>query len=399
MTNSDKDNNTPDISATKHGSNLEVKEKESFFPRNTGWDGIERRGTWLERNLFFIKRSIVWLVFLSILYYFKSFLSLLFITFITAFTMNSLIEKLCEKLKFKRKPLVLAAYILLALAVSSMGMIVVPQVIREGKYISKELPKAKDQLISGISNFTEQLSSFTEGLGYISLKEGLSIDESVKDGFSMLFTTFSGFFQSLFKISFNFVLSMIFSFLILWDLKRLLQEIESLKDTRLEFAYRTLEAPLHIFAEILGKAFEAQIIIAIVNTVFTLIGLTFLGIPSKLFLSVFVFVCSFIPVLGVFISSIPICLIAYQVNGLILAFYSIVLITIIHFIEAYLLNPRIVGAHLSLHPFVAVTVLVLSEHLFGVWGLLMGVPSTVFVYKTFIVKINNLPVSVSVSDS
>ncbi|MBF0546897.1 MAG: AI-2E family transporter [Candidatus Riflebacteria bacterium] len=354
--------------------------------RDHTWNGTERRRDWFERNLVLIKQIIVWVVFFGILFYFRAFLSLIFITFIMSFVMNSLIEKLCKNFVLPRKLLVIVAYVLLGLTMTGIAMIVVPQVVIEGKYISKELPRAKDQLINGISTFAGQIGSFTEGLDYLKLKEGINWEDSIKDWFSVLVQAFSGFFQSLLKISFNFILSMIFSFLILWDPQRLLREVESLKETRIAFAYRTLEPSLQMFGNILGKAFEAQIVIAIVNTCFTLIGLTFLGIPNKLFLSVFVFICSFIPVLGVFISSIPICLIAYQVNGLTTILYSLMLVTVIHFIEAYILNPRIVGAHLALHPFVAVSILLLSEHLFGVWGLLLGVPGTVFLFKTLIAE-------------
>ena len=48
----------------------------------------------------------------------------------------------------------------------------------------------------------------------------------------------------------------------------------------------------------------------------TLVPLLILGIPSLALLSLIVFVCSFIPVVGVFLSSVPICLVALKVGGL-----------------------------------------------------------------------------------
>ena len=51
------------------------------------------------------------------------------------------------------------------------------------------------------------------------------------------------------------------------------------------------------------------------NTVLTLIGLLLLDIPLVAMLSVIVFVCSFIPVLGVFISTMPIVLVALNAGG------------------------------------------------------------------------------------
>lgn len=54
------------------------------------------------------------------------------------------------------------------------------------------------------------------------------------------------------------------------------------------------------------------------------------------------------------------------------------MITGVHFVEAYGLNPAIYSAHLKLHPLLVLTVLVVAEHSLGVWGLLLAVPLTVF---------------------
>lgn len=56
----------------------------------------------------------------------------------------------------------------------------------------------------------------------------------------------------------------------------------------------------------------------------------------------------------------------------------ILMITGVHFVEAYGLNPAIYSAHLKLHPLLVLTVLVVAEHSLGVWGLLLAVPLTVF---------------------
>ena len=50
----------------------------------------------------------------------------------------------------------------------------------------------------------------------------------------------------------------------------------------------------------------------------------------------------------------------------------ILMVTGIHFIEAYGLNPAIYSAHLKLHPLMVLTVLVVAEHTLGVWGLLLA---------------------------
>ncbi len=178
-----------------------------------------------------------------------------------------------------------------------------------------------------------------------------------------------------------FLLSLLFSFLIVLDFPALARGARHLHDTRLQFVYDEISDSVFHFGRVLGQALEAQLMIALLNTLLTAIGLHFMELPNIVFLSMIVFVCSFIPVAGVFISSVPICLTALTVGDVSLMLWSIVFITVIHMIEAYILNPRIYGAHLRMNPVLVLGILVMSHHLFGVWGLILGVPVVNYVVK------------------
>jgi predicted PurR-regulated permease PerM len=65
-------------------------------------------------------------------------------------------------------------------------------------------------------------------------------------------------------------------------------------------------------------------------------------------------------------------------GSLMLALYALLGIGVIHAIESMVLSPRIVGKILHLHPVLVLAILVIGEHLFGIWGLLLGVPVAVF---------------------
>ncbi len=175
-----------------------------------------------------------------------------------------------------------------------------------------------------------------------------------------------------------FLLSLLFSFLIVLDLPKLSRAIAGLHETKLSFIYDEVAENIRDFGLMLGRALEAQLFIAFCNTILTAIGLYFLGLTSNIvFLSAVVFFCSFIPVAGVFISSTPICIeaLAYpDGGGVSLMFLAIVLILVIHFIEAYFLNPKIFGHHLHMNAVMVLIVLTIGGKLFGVWGLVLGLP-------------------------
>jgi len=179
------------------------------------------------------------------------------------------------------------------------------------------------------------------------------------------------------------LLAIIFSFLVLLDLPRIARKVETLSRSRAARFYEEIKPTMVGFASVIGKAFQAQAVIALLNTAFTFAGIRLLGIPHAAVLSLIVFLCSFIPVVGVFISSTPMVILALQMEGggIGMAFNVVILVTIIHMLEAYIFNPRIMGEFLHMHPLFVLLVLVVAEHFFHIWGLLLGVPVAYYVFS------------------
>jgi len=121
--------------------------------------------------------------------------------------------------------------------------------------------------------------------------------------------------------------------------------------------------------------------IVVVNTTLTTLGLIALKIPGVWFMSTLVFVCSFVPVVGVLISTTPMLIVALMECGVGKALSVIAMVLGVHFVEAYVLNPQIYSSHLDLHPLVVLVVLYVAEHSFGVSGLLFAVPIAVFLMR------------------
>ena len=56
-------------------------------------------------------------------------------------------------------------------------------------------------------------------------------------------------------------------------------------------------------------------------------------------------------------------------------------IVVIHAIEAYVLNPRIMAMKMKLNPVLVLVILFISHHYFGLWGVLLGVPVAFYLFK------------------
>lgn len=180
------------------------------------------------------------------------------------------------------------------------------------------------------------------------------------------------------KFTLQGLMSVILSFIIVWDRATIAAGAASLRASRLGWVYAEVAPALGAFGSLFGKALQAQLLVAIVNTTLTAAGMLFLELPSVAFLSVIVFFCSFIPVAGVIVSTMPIGFVALTEYGVGRLVGVIIMVLVAHAVEAYLLNPLIYSAHLKLHPLIVIIVLVLAEHSLGVWGLLLAVPFTVF---------------------
>lgn len=100
--------------------------------------------------------------------------------------------------------------------------------------------------------------------------------------------------------------------------------------------------------------------------------------PYLFALSIMIFLLSLIPVVGFVISLVPLCIIGYNIGGLEMVIYVLAMIAILHFMEGYFLNPKLMSSKMNLPMFYTFVVLLFSEHYIGVWGLILGIPIFVF---------------------
>lgn len=182
--------------------------------------------------------------------------------------------------------------------------------------------------------------------------------------------------------------ALLISFFITVDFPNLRQSVVGLKATRLRGFYEEIAPGLVSFGQLIGMSFYAQTIVSAFNTLLTFLALTYLGIEHATLLALAVFVCCFIPVFGVILSGIPIALVAlFQPGGsLTLALEGMAAVVLVHFIETTVIDPRVFGRMMHLHPVLIVVVLLLAHHFFGLWGLILGVPVTVYLVRHVILN-------------
>lgn len=357
-------------------------------------------------------RIVVWGLLFGILYILSSFFLLIFLTFIFAYIQESGVYRLKSYIKKRILRVIIVATLLFG-ALTSTAFYLVPQVINQAQgfarqfstYTAKidevlleignkipalydivpELKNLRDRNLlaeNGDKAISPTVSVAGKILGHL-LDSGdasnteLNSQQSIKTIIDKLKNISS----YVFSTASAFLLSLLFSFLIVLDLPNLSASVANLANTKLRFIYIEVADSILDFSRVLGESFEAQLYIGMVNTFLTAIGLYAMGMGEHIaFLSVIVFFCSFIPVAGFIISSIPIFLVSLQSGGLQLMSIAAVFIVVIHFIEGYILNPNIYGARLHINPVIVLIILTLGGKLFHFWGLLLGVPVCTYLF-------------------
>lgn len=353
-----------------------------------------------ERAMPTLIRILVWGGVFGVVFILRSFFLLLFLTFVFGYVQNRGVNRLERLIPHRTTRVVMVTALFLGVLVA-VGVFLVPRAKEQTVIFVTDLPRYVQRLDQELATLGERypmIANAIPELGVVGEPGAPGLGKSrvaalIQQIFNLgehpegqnkvnqLLDLVRGVGGSIAAIASAFLLALLFSFLIVLDLPRLSASVRSLEKSRLGFVYREVAGSIRDFATVLGKSLEAQFTIAVVNAILTALGVAMLGLGSTMaFLTVIVFLCSFIPVLGVFISSVPICLIALQASGLTTMFLAIVMITVIHLIEGYVLNPRIYGSYMRINPVIVLFILTIGAKLFHIWGLVLGVPICTYIF-------------------
>jgi predicted PurR-regulated permease PerM len=355
-------------------------------------------------DLFFsmLSKVLVWGGLFCVVYLLRSFSLLMFLVFVFSYIQSNVVNKLEPWINSRRIRVTLVGSLFLAWLIL-VGAFLIPQFRAQAVSFATNFSIYAQTLDREVVKLTEQypfIAEFVPVAPAQDLSKGewdirhstlarvlqplLGLGEKSDNGEAVKSTlsTVGNIGSTLLGISSQFLLSLLFSFLIVYDLPNLKKGVMSLQHTKLGYVYDEVGDSLVAFGRTLGRAFEAQILIAVTNTVLTAIGILMMGIRGELaFVSLIVFFCSFVPIAGVFISSVPICLLALEQGGVPKAVGAVLLIAFVHVVESYILNPRIVGHHLRLNTVVVLILITVSGKIFGIWGLVLCLPVATYIFQ------------------
>lgn len=310
-----------------------------------------------------VKRILIFILIALVLYSMRSMINFILLTFIFSFLMNRLVNFVTNRIPINRNIAVLVLYSGIVGSLTYGIAKYLPMIIQE---IS--------QLVWQVTAFYQQPQENIVVNYVVSLLKENEITQYIEHGLTFVMRYFSNFSQFALQLLLAIILSLFF----LLEKPRLISFTKKFKGSKLADFYKEIEFFGGKFARTFGKVIEAQFIIAIVNSVLSFIALWVMDFPQLIGLTIMIFFLGLIPVAGVIISLIPLSLIAYTIGGFIQVLYILIVIAVIHAIEAYILNPKLMSSKTDLPIFYTFIVLIFSEHFFGFWGLIIGIPIFVF---------------------
>lgn len=309
-----------------------------------------------------LRRFVVLMLIILVLWLMRSMMNLILFTFILTFIVVNWVRWVQRRLPKVPTTLTVAVTYVVLVAAIYFG-------------VTKYLPVLVNQVIKMVNSVIKFYSTHQATVIYHYVNHYVStatIMSQVRHGLTIAVNTLT----SIGSLTVTFVLSLILSLFYSLELKQMNEFSQSFQTSDYGWFFQDIDFFGKKFVNTFGVVLEAQFFIAICNTVITTICLIFMHMPQIFALGLMVFLFSLI----------PLSMVAYSVGGVRDVIYILIMIAVIHALEAYVLNPKFMSSRTELPIFYTFIVLLVSEHLFGTWGLIVGVPIFTFLLDILGVK-------------
>jgi predicted PurR-regulated permease PerM len=126
---------------------------------------------------------------------------------------------------------------------------------------------------------------------------------------------------------------------------------------------------------VLKRIVRGQFLICLINGTLTTMALVALKIQYAILIGVLAGCLSVIPVFGTLSTALPAVFLGLT-QSWVVSLEVVAVILCIHWLESYVLCPRIMGKQAQVHPILIILALVSGEQLFGLEGLILAIPAT-----------------------
>lgn len=289
------------------------------------------------------------------------------IAVIVAYILNPLVA-VFEKRRVSRGLAILLLYAIFFAFAFLAGVWTIPGLVTELQKLMEMLPEYTEQAQGFIRHLYSDYRRFN-----LPDSLRLALDENIlllQRALQSLLERATGVLLGLFSHFFVLLLVPLLVYYFLRDMEHLKRSLVALFPAR--YRQRALVAAGEIDAA-LGAYLRGLLLICFLVGLLTYLGLRLLGVEFALILGIIYGLTNIIPYFGPLIGALPAVFIAL-LDSPALALKVVGVMVAVQQLDSQLLSPQILGRSLGLHPLVVILALLAGGQLFGLPGLILGVP-------------------------
>ena len=313
---------------------------------------------------------------------------------VIAYILNLLLKKIeqfyfpkskdLKIIKSRRPVCIVLSFVALALILVLLINLVVPELASTLKLMAEEVPPAVEAVRLWAIENSGEIPEIQEKLQNINIDWEATIRkvlEVVVSGAGGIFTSVVTVVGGLFGTAAKLLIGTIFAIYLLSAKETLAKQGDDLlkayvrpeKREKILYVAKTVHETFSSF--IVGQLTEAVIIGSLCA-----LGMTFLKLPYAVMTGTVVGVTALIPVVGAYIGAAVGAFMVFTVNP-VQALVFIVFLLVLQQFEGNLIYPRVVGSSIGLPGMWVLAAVTIGGGVFGIGGMLLGVPITAACYK------------------
>jgi predicted PurR-regulated permease PerM len=326
------------------------------------------------KNILFVSLALILLVCVA-LYFSRRVVAPFFIAFALAYLMDPLVDGLVS-FKFSRTLSVLVLMLIFFLLLLGFGVFLIPIFSMQADSLAKNIPT----YIGIFQEWFRPLLDLFTGLDSAKIDEYLNEWLSRFGEFPMKVLQFSskfiwGSISNLFNIVLmfaNMVIIPVVMFYLLRDFDVINEKLLALVPTR--FKEKITELVMEI-DQILSRFVRGQLMVAGLMGVMYSMGLFLCDTPMSLSLGMMAGLVNLVPYLGLVLGFVPSALLTYMHTQEWMPVLAVAgVFGFVQAMEGMIITPRVVGDNIGLHPVAVIFAVLLGGELFGLAGMILGVP-------------------------
>ncbi len=317
--------------------------------------------------------------------------------FCIAYLLNPLLIYIEKKFNLSRNKAMLLVYIIAVFIIAIMLLMIIPPLITSITDIANEIPSFgvkisdfyKDRVadVKSIKSFTMTYNIDIDNIINNNLKNYIKV---ISEGLQGYIVKMSAFVLSFASSFIKFIIGFIVSVYLLKDKEKFMNGISRLN--RCIFGDEKFEKIKEIFVvidEVFSNYLIGKTIDSLVIGLICFFGLLALGIKYAVLFAVIVAITNMIPYFGPFIGAVPAVIITLFMNPS-KTIWVATFIFILQQLDGYVIGPKIIGDSVGTSPFWIIFSIVVGGKLFGLLGMLLGVPVITVIRQISIYKIDEV---------